>query len=451
MSTVEEKQITPSAEKTTEENTQTTESTIKSPWEEVVIVPGSARIHNGRKLPTLSDTLKNPKKVTAPSTNKPQIEVDSSLKPENKEQWNPVDLSHLLVTDAPQKPSRALNRRNTANSSSKRNSKSNNQSRSKSHDKASNKKADSAKLEKTHPRSNKSKFDTEKDYKKKPVNKTHSNRGKFEGKRFKVIDSASSTEYSEQSSEGSSLDNSEVKAKDEKSFVKSDKPYHKRNHDSSSFKPHGYQKRNGGRTYKDKYNKYNRSFYQSVPNVPVLPKSYDYETYYKCAKQLAYYLSVENLSKDNFLVENLMDKAGYVQLSSLINFKLLKIASKEGNFEIIMTTLYMILANHLGLAHEDKIEIGLLPNTSEYIGTDEFGVQFAYDFYVLRNRSWSIPEETREKITKAYKPVVVFHANDFYSYSIQKPEQKEQKEEEKIENNDELKQEEQPADVQETS
>lgn len=146
-----------------------------------------------------------------------------------------------------------------------------------------------------------------------------------------------------------------------------------------------------------------------------------------------------------------MDKAGYVQLSSLINFKLLKIASKEGNFEIIMTTLYMILANHLGLAHEDKIEIGLLPNTSEYIGTDEFGVQFAYDFYVLRNRSWSIPEETREKITKAYKPVVVFHANDFYSYSIQKPEQKEQKEEEKIENNDELKQEEQPADVQETS
>lgn len=219
MSTVEEKQITPSAEKTTEENTQTTESTIKSPWEEVVIVPGSARIHNGRKLPTLSDTLKNPKKVTAPSTNKPQIEVDSSLKPENKEQWNPVDLSHLLVTDAPQKPSRALNKRNTANSSSKRNSKSNNQSRSKSHDKASNKKADSAKLEKTHPRSNKSKFDTEKDYKKKPVNKTHSNRGKFEGKRFKVIDSASSTEYSEQSSEGSSLDNSEVKAKDEKALL----------------------------------------------------------------------------------------------------------------------------------------------------------------------------------------------------------------------------------------
>ncbi|KKA02448.1 RNA-binding protein HuSRO9 [Hanseniaspora uvarum DSM 2768] len=450
MLTVEEKNITVSADNAVEEPTQQpTETKVQSPWEEVVIVPGSARVQNGRKLPTLSDTLRNPKKTTVSSQNKPRIEVDASLKPENKEQWNPVDLSHLLITDAVPKASRNNNKRNNSNNSSKKNlSKNSHSSRGKKTTDGkdySNKKSDSSKFDKSQSRSHKSKFETDKEYKKKPAHKSTSTRGKFDGKKFKVTDSSSSTEYSESStSEGSSVNNSnEDKPKEEKHYSKSDKPYYKkeyhngeykpRNHENSTYRPYGYQKKNGGsRPYnREKYNKYNRSaYYQSTPNVPVLPKSYDYETYFKCAKQMAYYLSVENLNKDAYLVENLMDKAGYIQLSSLVNFKLLKIASKEGNFEIIMTTLYMILANHLGLSQEDKIEIGLLPNTSEYIGTDEFGVQFAYDFYVLRNRSWSIPEETREKITKSFKPVIAFHANDFYSYYIQKPEQQQVQKEE---------------------
>ena len=286
MSSVEEQKISTSVDVAVEEPAkETVETKIQSPWEEVVIVPGSARIQNGRKLPTLTDVLTNPKKNNSLAQGKPKIEVDASLKPENKEQWNPVDLSHLLVTDAVSKPTRnSNNKRNKSNNPTKRNSKNTQSSRTnKAADgkEYTNKKSD-GKFDKSQSRSNKSKSETDREHKKKPVNKSTSNR-KTDGKRFKVIDSASSTEYSQSSvSEGSSV---EDKPREYKPYVKSDKPYYKkeyngeyktRNHENSTYKSYGYQKKNGYRPY----NKYNRSqYYQSPTIIPVLPNSYDYATY----------------------------------------------------------------------------------------------------------------------------------------------------------------------------
>lgn len=491
-------------------------TTNTSPWETLDHQPGALKTKAGNKLLTIEDALK--KNGTNNSSTKTQNhsfkqskieQVSIPVKKEDEEQWNPVDLTHLLITDAPPRSSKNGNgrfkngnngskRRSDNSSKSDRNRSSNNNKRegkeklphgenkkqSESGDYKKNSSSSSSNFSKSNNYNNKESNSFRKNKsqtpklnvsdEKKPL--TEDSKAKEENKKAEnVVKSSEPVEQvkkeekkeeeeqeqvTKESKDGETNKESEPKQFNGEyqprfpSNYKSKKPYtegsssryprkpfnpnHKHysndHYNSENKKP--YEKRPyQPRTYNNRYNNsyQNRSYSNSQQPIilPIYQKQFPYEVYHECAKQLAYYLSVDNLEKDEFMVKNLIDKNGYVQLSQLLNFKKLKQLSENGNFEIVMTAIFIILSQQLD--EPNDVEVALLDSMSEYIATDVYGNKNPYDCYILRNLKWV--NKDFESNPRVFNPVTAFGVNDFISYSIQKPIvlEQEKEEEKKIE------------------
>ncbi|XBW37354.1 hypothetical protein QEN19_002934 [Hanseniaspora menglaensis] len=441
-----------------------------SPWEILDHQPGALKMKGGNKLLTIEDALKNTGQNGSVSktsiSNFKHLNPDSVLvKKESEEQWNPVDLSHLLITDAPPKIEKGSDgrfkngstRRKSANlkgDKSKLGSKKNSKDKSlhsenkknnenNEHRNQNNLSRSSFRKHENNLKKTKVDMDTVKQFaiKNKDVS--------FENEK-QVTDgtenlSVTSTEHTDNISLKGALSSAPVNSdfqklsphyKGKKPFhegftANQRKPYHSKHKiNNQSFDQNNvhnkipYEKRSHHpRAYNTRYNSsyQNRTFnhYNQQPIIlPIYQKQFPSTVYYDCAKQLAYYLSQDNLKKDEFLVKNLMDKTGYVQLSQLLNFKKLKQLTQNGNFEIVMTALFIILAQQLD--QTEDIEVALLDSVSEYVATDIYGNKNPYDCYILKNVKWE--NEDTETNPRVFNAVTVFSANDFISYSIQIPE-----------------------------
>lgn len=457
------------------EKTSVTSAPLKaSPWEILDHQPGALKTKGGNKLLTLEDALKKPNSGTFSKQQNnlsSQTRNDSTsipVKREDEEKWNPVDLTHLLITDAEPKSGRnSSGRFKNANGGSKRKqspksdkNKSNNSSKREGKDKivrGENKKQSDEKAS-TSKLNNSAKQEYSKSSKYTAPN-TLANDEKSYSKEEPVEEEPSSSE-NEVESEGTEnkKEGRESKKETEATYSNGDykpsispnykgnkpvydgfkkfqrKPYnpnHRYNqsgehYSSDNRKPYEkrpYQSRSYNTRYNNSYQNRGYSNNQQTPIIlPIYQKQFSYAVYNECSKQIAYYLSIENLEKDEYLVKNLMDKTGYVQLSRLLSFKKLKQLSDNGNFEIVMTAIFIILSQQLESTND--IEVALLDNQSEFIETDAYGNKNPYDCYILRNLQWTNTDETNPRV---FTPVTAFGVNDFISYSIQKPFEEEEK------------------------